>query len=340
MNAIRGALFGLLITLIAAAPKAQAQTLSVAEPKTGMPSQSVLASAKVLYSAASYEAALLELSATNIADDPDQVDTYRALCFLALDRPKDAEQVIEKLVARRPLYAITDSEYSPRLVAMFHDVRKRTLPSAATQLYASAKSDYEGKSYVKAAAKFKELTQVLGDADLAENAGRLSDLRELADGFLKLSEQKVAELPAAAPAAAAVAARGAAAPVSTAPGSPTPAGAPAAVSPTVATASTPAPQRLYTAVDAGIRQPMVIQQTLPHWTPPQQTQFLRNRTYTGRIELVINEQGTVEKALIVKSVWPTYDAALLQAAKAWKYQPAQLNGQPVKFVKSVEITVN
>ena len=289
-----------------AASSAQAQ---------GVPAQGVLASAKMLYVSASYEAALLELNSTDVTDDLDQVDTYRALCLLALDRQQDAERALEKLVARKPLYAVSDTEYSPRLVAMFHDVRKRALPAAARQLYSAAKLEYEAKAYASAAAKFKELFWVLSDSDLSDEGGKLTDLRELADGFLKLSEQKVASV---APAVV----------------------APSPVAPSVTPDAPSASRRLYTAVDAGVRPPLVIHQAMPEWVPPQQSQFLRNRTYSGRLEIVIDEQGTVEKATLVKSIWATYDPMLLQATKNWKYQPAQIDGKAVKFVKSIEITVN
>ena len=320
MNVTSRHLFNVAIAAIVAASSAQAQGVPVAEQRPVRVAQGVLASAKMLYVSASYEAALLELNSTDVTDDLDQVDTYRALCFLALDRQQDAERALETLVARKPLHTISETEYSPRLVAMFHDVRKRALPAAARQLYSAAKLQYEAKAYASAAAKFKELFLVLSDSDLSDEGGKLTDLRELADGFLKLSEQK---LVAVAPAVVA----------------PTPI-APTPTAPSVTPNAPPALRRLYTAVDAGVRPPLVIQQAMPEWVPPQQSQYLRNRAYSGRLEVVIDEQGTVEKATLVKSIWPTYDPMLLQATKTWKYQPAQMDGKAVKFVKSMDITVN
>jgi tetratricopeptide (TPR) repeat protein len=314
MNVISRHFFNAAIAAIVAASSAQAQGVPAEQKPVGV-AQGVLASAKMLYVSASYEAALLELNSTDVTDDLDQVDTYKALCLLALDRQRDAERALETLVTRKPLYAISDAEYSPRLVAMFHDVRKRALPAAARQLYSAAKVHYEAKNYASAAAKFKELFLVLSDSDLSDEGGKLTDLRELADGFLKLSEQKlVADAPAVV--------------------APRPAAA------LVTPEASPAPARLYTAVDAGVRAPLVIQQKMPEWVPPQQSQFLHNRAYSGRLEIVIDEQGTVEKATVVKSIWPSYDPLLLQATKNWKYQPAQLDGKAVKFVKSMDVTVN
>jgi hypothetical protein len=34
-----------------------------------------------------------------------------------------------------------------------------------------------------------------------------------------------------------------------------------------------------------------------------------------------------------------YDSALLNAAREWKYQPATLNGSPVRFRKLLQISV-
>jgi TonB family protein len=263
---------------------------------------------------------LLELSAIDAGkEDNDEVDTYRALCQLALDRPRDAEQTLEQLVARKPLFTINDAQYSPRLVSLFHTVRKRALPGALQQLYSAAKADYESKNYSAAAERFKLLFSVLRDPDLSDQASKLTDFRELADGFLKLSEQKLAEA-APVPAPAAAVAR---APVSTS------AAGDAAV----------APPNYYSMGDEGVRAPLVISQTFPKWTPPP-SQYLRARSYSGRLELTINEQGSVETATLAQSIWPSYDHALLQASQQWRYQPAMKDGKPVKFKKILEINLD
>jgi hypothetical protein len=311
MNLTTRLLLQIAIAAVIAAPSAQAQSVTVAEQKAAGAEEGVLPSAKNLYASASYEAALLELSVTGPKDDADEVDVYRALCFLALDRQREAEQTLENIVTRTLQYAITEAEYSPRLVAMFRTVRKRALPVAARQLYSAAKVEYDGKNYALAEAKFKQLFSVLSDPDVSDQAGTLTDLRELADGFLKLSAQKVLDVRAA-------------------PVEPTPSVAAAAQ------ASLPA----YTAVDAGIREPSIIDQTMPAWIPPNQWPYLRARTLSGRLELMIDEQGAVERAILVESIWPIYDGALLRAAKRWRYHPAQMDGKPVKFLKYLDITLN
>ena len=97
--------------------------------------QEMLASAKSLYESASYEAALSEFSAIHTSELADTVDTYKALCLLGLGRTRDAEQALELVVTRRPMLVLNDAEYSPRVVALFRDVRKKALPAAAQQLY-------------------------------------------------------------------------------------------------------------------------------------------------------------------------------------------------------------
>ena len=333
MNLTTRLLLHIAIAAVVAAPSAQAQSVTVAEQKSAGAEEGVLRSAKNLYASASYEAALLELSATGPKDDADEVDVYRALCFLALDRQREAEQTLESIVTRKPQYAITEAEYSPRLVAMFRAVRKRALPVAARRLYSAAKVEYDSKNYALAEAKFEQLFSVLSDPDVSDQAGTLTDLRELADGFLKLSAQKLLDARAApvvpTPSVAAE------------PVEPTPsvAGVPVVPPPSVP-APAQAPSPAYTAVDTGIREPSVIDQTMPPWIPPNQWPYLHARTLSGRLELMIDERGAVEKAILVESIWPLYDWALLQAAKRWRYHPAQMDGKPVKFLKYLDITLN
>jgi hypothetical protein len=75
-------------------------------------------------------------------------------------------------------------------VALYRAVKKRTLPVAAMALYGAATASFEGGQFLSAAAQFKELLDLLSDPD---EAGRLSDMRVLAAGFSKLTEQRLAE---------------------------------------------------------------------------------------------------------------------------------------------------
>ena len=79
--------------------------------------------------------------------------------------------------------------------------------------------------------------------------------------------------------------------------------------------------------------PVVVNQTLPPY--PGQVIIPRN----GKLEIVIDESGAVESAVMTGSVSQAYDAMVLAAAKAWRYRPATANGVPVKFRKTVQITI-
>ena len=54
-----------------------------------------LARAKRLYEAASYAEALAVLKQEN-EEDVVEAETYRALCFLALGQPREAERALER----------------------------------------------------------------------------------------------------------------------------------------------------------------------------------------------------------------------------------------------------
>jgi hypothetical protein len=285
-------------------------------PSAARANQELLASAKSLYESASYEAALTELSAISSTEHVDVVDTYRALCLLGLGRTRDAERALEVMVTRKPMLALSENEYSPRLVALFRDVRKRALPSAAQRLYSVAKADYENKNYEAAAAGFKQVLQVIADVDPKDQTPTLADVKELAGGFLTLAETKAA--------AASVPPVSQTAPVAAAPKTP-------------AAAPPPSAPMLYTLADVDVKPPVVVEQQVPAW---RLTSNFPDRAFRGRLELVIDEAGVVETVTLEESVWPAYDAVLVQAARKWRYQPAMKDGKPVKFRRLLEINID
>ena len=60
----------------------------------------------------------------------------------------------------------------------------------------------------------------------------------------------------------------------------------------------------------------------------------------GILDVTIDEQGRVISAAIRVGLHPLYDSQILLAAKEWRYQPAMLNGRPVKFRKIIQINVS
>jgi tetratricopeptide (TPR) repeat protein len=266
-----------------------------------------LATAKALYESASYEAALELLSAVDKPDALEQVELYRALCLLALSRTEEAERSLATIVLRKPLFKLEESETPPRLVALFKDVRKRTLPAAARQLYVHAKSSFDSKRFEAATAELKELLTVLADAGVSDDDVGLADLKMLAEGFLSLSN---AEAPARKV-------------------SPQPGKAPEE--------STGTPT-VYSALDVDVSPPVELERKIPAWNPPDPV--ARNTRFQGLLEVVIDERGAVESAVLKKPVFAFYNAALLASTRQWRFEPAMRNGIAVKYRKEFDIILN
>jgi TonB family protein len=267
-----------------------------------------LETAKSLYMSASYQEALAVLANLPAGADVDLADKYRALCLLGLNRPDDAEKAIEQLLIRRPFFQV-DPLDSPKLVAMLKDARTRLIPVTAKSLYAGAKEAFEKGELEKASDQFADLMKLLAEPEAAGEAG-LADLRILADGFAKLTEQRLAGDRAAAKA--------------TAPPPPAP--------PPV-----PAVPRIFTAGDPDVVPPTPLLQNIPQWVPPQSG--LRMQTFSGAVEIVIDEQGAVTDAAIVEPVNAYYDQLLLAATNKWRYKPATRAGQPVKYRRTIAVTL-
>jgi len=270
-----------------------------------------LDAAKSLYLSASYEEALTALGNLPSSVDSDQADKFRALCFLALNRTQDAQQALERLAARRPLLKFDEGE-SPKLVSMFRDARARVLPTAAKNMYASAKANFEQGQLTNAATQFDELIALLSEKELASQPG-LADLKMLAEGFSKLTQQQVSVERVAASAAE----------------KPAPSAA-AAVEP-----PPPEPAKIFTSADVEVRPPIAIEQTIPQWVPP--TGNSRYQEFSGVLEIVVDESGSVINAAMAQRVNVIYDQMLTSAAKRWRYHPALRDGKPVIYRKLINI---
>ena len=115
----------------------------------GLTAQDPLSAAKDLYASAAYEDALSTLNRLDGAAAPGvtrQADEYRAFCLYALGRNREAESIAESIIRREPLARLDAADASPRLEALFADVRKRLLPSLIRDRYRVAKSALEQKS--------------------------------------------------------------------------------------------------------------------------------------------------------------------------------------------------
>ena len=57
----------------------------------------------------------------------------------------------------------------------------------------------------------------------------------------------------------------------------------------------------------------------------------------GVLEIIVSETGSVESAVIRSSVNPVYDRLVVATAKSWRYRPATLAGEPVKYRKTIQL---
>jgi hypothetical protein len=295
-----------------------------------------------------------------VPSESREIELYRAFCLLALKRQAEAAGAIEALVALDPLFRPQEGDASPWVREAFQAARRRILPSAAQRQYQNAKSAFGRKEYAQATAGFQLVLAMLKDPDLGPAGAdpKLADLRELAQGFLELSQ--AASGPAATQAPAQTPAQAPAQPPSPAPAQAVPqvsaqppAGQPSAPQPVPPappkTSTSGAPDRagtpesgrgapaspIYTSSDSGITPPVPIYQQLPRWSSD-------IRTYTpgavGLLETVIDETGQVTSAVMRQSVHPIYDALVITAARTWLYKPATgRDGRPVKFRRVIEV---
>ena len=281
-----------------------------------------LNAARSLYASARYDEALGVLDGLRGSESVDlrSVEQYRSLCLLALGRTSEAEGAIAAVIAADPLYRPGD-ETSPRVRTLFADVRKRMLPEIAASRYAMAKGTYDRQDWPAAQQQFRVLLSLLEEAD---GTGHLGDLRTLAAGFLELSTRLAAPPPPAAEAAK----------PDPGPAAEPEASGPAA-SPVVAGPSRPTPGQVFGSEDTQVSPPIVIRQEIPA-VPAVLMSAARGK---GLLEIVIDEKGRVISMAMRGSIHPAFDSQVLVAARDWKYQPATLDGQPVRYKKLIQVAV-
>jgi TonB family protein len=302
--------------------------------------QASLTRARELYQSADYEQslAMLDQLRGNGAEELTEIGTYKAFCLLALGRNDDAARAIGAIVAVDPFYQPPESLASPRVRAVFREARQKSLPAIIQRDYAAAKAAFDRKD-PNTTALFDRVLRLLGDPDATGPAA--ADLRLLAEGFRDLSRafsappvvrsspsqgegpltigrgSEGAPQPAAAPAPQPT--RGAQSP-----------GATGAAPPIVST-------KPGTEEDPSVTPPVALSQTLPRWNPPAVASLNRSRVLEGVLQVFIDDKGSVTDARIQSSILPQYDTELVKVARTWKFKPAMRNGQPVAYVKVMQI---
>jgi len=290
---------------------AAALVLLMAWPAAGWSQESVQA-AQSLYASASYDEALALLDRLQRQElTPSEVrvvNQQRALCLLALGRAQDAEQAIAAVVQADPTYRPDGASASPRVRTAFRGVRGRLLPGIVQGEYVEARRLYDLSSWAAAAAAFQRVAALASDPDMTDaQLAALADLKLLADGFAKLAEAAATPPPPPAPE-----------PVAPSPPPPPPIDY----------------DGLFEGSQAGVVAPVVVRQDLPRWSSGSSPL----PRVTGLLEVIIAKSGVVERATLTRPIAAAFDRQVLDATKNWRYQPARVNGQPVRFRKIIKIT--
>jgi hypothetical protein len=270
--------------------------------------------AKELYRSAAYDEALGVLDtlrSTAPSSDALEVSEYRVFCLVALDRKDEARNAIAALVTANPLYELSETQASPRVRAVFKDVRKSILPSLVQRAYVDAKAAFDRKD-PQSAAEFEHVLTLLRDPELSSNS-ELADLAVVASAFRDLSAAR--ELVAAAP-------------------PPAPSTRENSASGEIAARGKPAEAPIYRDGEPNLVPPGVIAQSMP------QSHLAERRLWTGAIEVLIDETGKVVSARMAMPVQPTYDKQLLQVALNWKYRPALKDGRPARYIKTINVRLD
>jgi TonB family protein len=292
----------------ATAAAALAVTLCLLAATRMMAASDELNRAKELYRSASYDEALKALDSIppSVAiDEAVELNQFRVLCLVALDRRDDAKRAMAALITASPSYQLSEEDASPRVRAMFTEVRKSVFPSIVQKAYADAKAAFDRKDPA-ATSRFDRVLTLLEDPDIATDPA-FADLATVVKGFRDLSVAATAAPPpvlTAAPALAAVPAGG-------------------------GTVARPAP-----AGAGAILAPIAISQALPPMPLRDQ------REWDGEVEVVIDAAGKVVAARMTKSIHPVYDAAVLRTAKTWTYKPGTRDGAPAEMKKLVTIHID
>ena len=279
--------------------------------------QDTLTRATELYNLASYDEALLVLNRIKQTASPtesSEIAGYQVFCLLALGRKDEAKRAIASLVAADPLYRPSEATTSPRTRAAFDEVRRGLLPGIVQEMYDKAKAAFDRKDLQTAVTQFDRVLALLDEPDLAD-VSTMADFRRLATGFLDLS--KAATEPPAPVAA-----------LAKAPDLPTTAPPPAASGP-------PQEPPTYNPGDPGVVPPVAVSRPTPSWQP--RNEIDRRREFRGVLLVLVDEMGDVTSAVLGKSVHPTYDTALVEMARTWKFRPATKDGVPVKCRTTIEI---
>jgi len=96
----------------------------------------------------------------------------------------------------------------------------------------------------------------------------------------------------------------------------------------------PVDDAVYSPSDSAVIPPVLVRPVLPRQPPPGVPE-----SQIGTIELVVDEQGDVERVRLISPANRFYERMLVSAAKMWKFRPAFRDGHPVRYRTRVRLTV-
>ncbi len=272
---------------------------------------SALTRGQLLYQAADFEAALVELEAAQrspaAVEQQQTARWYRVLCLIALDRQAEAQRVLREIISGDPVATVPD-DAPPRAALMFSQVRQQLAPRLAMHAYTRATDAQAAGRVIEAQRELTTVLAVIDDPTLhLLTEPPFASLRQDA---LRLQARLLPQTPRQ-PAAAIT------------PG-------PAAPAPAVSTrrpADVPSDRATYVP-------PRAIYQPLPP---------ISAGAYASLGELVIqvDAAGAVVSAAMVIPISPAYDERVIAAAlQDWVYLPAYRNGLPVPATLHIPIAIN
>jgi len=146
------------------------ERISASQPLDLPTVEGPLTRAKELYWSAAFDEALAVLEPLKIDGSSTggiEVGVYRTLCLLALTRVDEADEAVQSIVRENPLYLPSETETTPRARTLFHDVRRKLLPSIARDAYERA-NEAVNRGGPDAKILVDRLFALLDDPDVAD----------------------------------------------------------------------------------------------------------------------------------------------------------------------------
>jgi tetratricopeptide (TPR) repeat protein len=172
--------------------------LLISSLTTRASAQDALQAVKDLYASAAYEDALSAVAEVGALAPSTETAQYRVLCLVALGRMPEADHEVETLLTAEPEYRPDAAQASPRILALFSQVRHRIGPGLVKRAYQQGRAAMDRKDREEAIAQFEALLRLADDEEVQDDA-MVGEMKVLGAGFLELSRALPPKRQAAAP---------------------------------------------------------------------------------------------------------------------------------------------